>query len=86
MDFFQVSVKEKTRKFMFTVIGQKRKKIRKARITTTAATIFELEKFTEMADNLYQEVLFKTNLCSPTMRLYNYHMINKLFFWLKKTR
>ena len=43
MDYFQVSVKEKTRKFMFTVIGQKRKKMRKARITTAAATTVTLK-------------------------------------------
>ena len=43
MNYFQVSVKEKTPKFMFTVIGQKRKKIRKARITTTAATTMTLK-------------------------------------------
>ena len=38
-----MSVKEKTRKFMFTVIGQKRKKMRKARITTAAATTVTLK-------------------------------------------
>ena len=38
-----MSVKEKTPKFMFTVIGQKRKKIGKARITTTAATTMTLK-------------------------------------------
>ena len=38
-----MSVTEKTRKFMFTVIGQKRKKIRKARITTKAATTMTIK-------------------------------------------
>ena len=37
-----------------------------------------------MADNLHQEVLFKTCFCSPTMRLRNYLMINKLFCLVKK--
>ena len=31
MDYFQLSVKEKTRKFMFTVIGKKREKNKKGK-------------------------------------------------------
>ena len=39
-----------------------------------------------MADNLHHEVLFKICFCSPTMRLQNYLMINKLFFLVIKKR
>lgn len=38
MDYFQLTVVEKIRKFMFTASGQNNKKIRKETIKTAAAT------------------------------------------------